>query len=118
MREGSFKSFLFCLIRLPNELWMEDILCLIGNMLGRYIHSVHASKGGRVASSTRIYVWMDLRKVILHVIKLNSILGEMVIEADYEGFHISCFNCDRVGNMARQCKDSSNIGSGAMHSSG
>ncbi|GLJ53799.1 hypothetical protein SUGI_1148360 [Cryptomeria japonica] len=53
---------------------------------------------------TCICVSVDLSLLLLHSVRLSSILGESIIEVDYEGFPIRCFKCGRVGYVARQCE--------------
>jgi hypothetical protein len=45
---------------LPQEFWLEEILMVIGNRVGRYVKSSKSTKQRKYTSYSRIYVYMDI----------------------------------------------------------
>ncbi|XP_038997982.1 uncharacterized protein LOC120123037 [Hibiscus syriacus] len=84
---------------LPIEYFEENVLCSIGNLVGKPLkidcHTAWSTRG-RFA---RICVEIDLNAPLLSKLRI----GNKVYNIEYEGLHSICFKCGVVGHRATEC---------------
>jgi len=49
---------------LPNELWEDEVMEGIGNMLGNFVKTFEITKKGHYTSYTRICVYINVSKLL------------------------------------------------------
>ncbi|KAJ1422816.1 Zinc finger, CCHC-type [Sesbania bispinosa] len=96
--------------RLPIEFYDDHILWIIRDVVGhtinidqntlrQYEDIVGTSMVMERGKFARIFVEVDLRKVLISRFRLNG----RVYHVEYEGLHLICFNCGRFGHRKECC---------------
>ncbi|GAV57898.1 zf-CCHC_4 domain-containing protein, partial [Cephalotus follicularis] len=84
---------------LPLEFYDENILFAIGNLVGK---PLQLDKNTILATKTKyacMCVEVDLSKLLVGKVDIGC-LTQLI---EYEGIHLICFKCGRVGHKLRSC---------------
>jgi hypothetical protein len=81
------------------EIWLEEILIGIGNMVGRYGKSLKATKKIKYTSYAQIYVYMDISKALPGSVTLEYQDEDWNQKTDYEHIPFRCKKCHEHGHL-------------------
>lgn len=84
---------------LPLEIFKEETLLRIGNLLGRALKVDHTSMRVERGKYARICVEINLKKPLGSRIKINR----KAFNVEYEGLSQICFNCGLYGHVSDNC---------------
>lgn len=89
--------------RLPPHPSNLVIFRIIGDALGTYVDANMYFKVTGDMTVARILVLLDLQEGIMSDIFLNTMVGDVIQDLDYEGVPFRCHRCHSTNNLVAQC---------------
>ncbi|GLJ17253.1 hypothetical protein SUGI_0299360 [Cryptomeria japonica] len=68
------------MVKLLQELWLEESFRLIGDSIGSYIKCFNLTWDGRKSSYARICIFLDISAPLQHAVRLSLVLGDWLQE--------------------------------------